>query len=209
MSRRIIYTEKFYHIYNRGNHRQAISWDEEDKDYYLNCIKTQLMKKSQELIAYCIMDNHYHLAVKINSVDDFIKAMTCFGIRSSRYYNKKYRTSGHLFQGRYRDRELEGIADLIGLSRYIHLNPKDLPYIDEKNQDHFINYRWSSLGRYLDTTAEKPDTIRYVTDNFENTGAYFKYLFSSSIKEDLMAVQNKDFHDEILQRAYGTFQYPF
>jgi len=39
------------------------------------------------------------------------------------YFNRRYRKSGYLFQGRYKAIFIEKDEYLVELSRYIHLNP--------------------------------------------------------------------------------------
>ena len=78
-----------------------------------------------ELIAYCLMPNHFHLLIKQiddNSLKNFMKSLT---VKYSMYFNKKYDRVGQLFQGRYKAVLITNDSYLLHLSRYIHLNPSE------------------------------------------------------------------------------------
>lgn len=144
----------YYHIYNRGVEKRIIFVDAQDYKVFLNYLKVYLQPQEQstkvvsidntsfkaierplknfhqevELLAYCLMPNHFHLLIKQKghrSIEFFMRAL---GTKYSGYFNKKHQRVGPLFQGPYKAALIENDEYLLHLSRYIHLNPyKDSP----------------------------------------------------------------------------------
>lgn len=145
----------FYHIYNRGVEKRIIFENEQDYRVFLNYLKYSLSEppkkgdtlktftlqglpfKGQprlpknyqnkiELLAYCLMPNHFHLLIKQLDGVSLQSFMISLITRYSMYFNKKYDRVGSLFQSVYRAVLITNEPYLLHLSRYIHLNPSEL-----------------------------------------------------------------------------------
>jgi len=101
---------EFYHVYNRGNNRQPIFFNERNYLFFLKKVKKQLLPFS-EIIAYCLMPNHFHFLLRPN--DNGLKERNTFGGKPmqelayrigillssySQAINKQNKTTGSLFQ---------------------------------------------------------------------------------------------------------------
>ncbi|NES24235.1 MAG: transposase, partial [Symploca sp. SIO3E6] len=64
----------FYHIYNRGNNHQAIFFERENYIYFLRLVRQRLIGNGVDVVAYCLMPNHYHLLVYLRD-ETLSKAM--------------------------------------------------------------------------------------------------------------------------------------
>ncbi len=148
----------FYHIYNRGNHREAVYHDARDYEKFLWMLRDAAAEHSVTVAAYCLMPNHFHLLLRQDGRGSIQKCMTSLALGYVKYYNKHYGQVGHIFQGRYRDRYVRDNADLMNLSRYIHLNPVGIRGIDE--------YEWSSYRAYLGEPNRfcDPSAVMRLTD---------------------------------------------
>ncbi len=111
--------------------------------------------------AFCLMPNHYHLLLSPLVENGIPKFMKKLNMGYAKYFNKKYKRSGALFQGKYKSVLIENEAHFIHIPYYIHLNPLDLAtpeWRERKLKDinkalKFLeNYRWSS---HLDYTGKK------------------------------------------------------
>jgi len=161
-----------YHIYNRGVEKRVIFQDDQDFNVFLKYLKEYLSPLANthiqgiqggtlqrphknynnkiELLAYCLMPNHFHLLVKQydnKTIQDFIRSLCT---RYSMYFNKKYKRVGKLFQGHYKARLINDDPYLLHVSRYIHLNPY------ENNKD--LTNAFSSYQEYL--KLRKSDWIK-------------------------------------------------
>jgi REP-associated tyrosine transposase len=91
-----------YHIITRGNNRQLIFGSDDDYRKFLLQLAHQKAKLPFYLYAYCLMPNHIHLLIERRD-DSISRVMQRLLTAYSQYHNRKYRKSGHLFQGRYND----------------------------------------------------------------------------------------------------------
>jgi putative transposase len=93
----------------------------------------------------------------------------------SMYFNKKHDRVGHVFQGRFKAKEVKDDNYLLYLSRYIHRNPADI--VDSK--DFIENYQWSSYGEYLEKTTHKICDCKIIFQALHQAGYgvdYQKYV---------------------------------
>lgn len=137
-----------YHIYNRGIDKRDIFLDEQDYKMFLYYLKSYLLpieqqeksklpssirrlksfdlSKQIQLLAYCLMPNHFHLLIKQSTERAIVELMKRLGNAYVEYFNRKYDRRGPLFQGRYKASLVTKDIYFIYLSSYIHRNPLDL-----------------------------------------------------------------------------------
>ena len=125
---------------NRGNYRSWIFEDEGAKLAFEKCLFEACERTGWIIHAYCIMGNHYHLALETPSpnLSDGMKWLQ--GVYATRY-NRFRKEQGHLFQGRFKSIVLEDFERLAGLCHYIHLNPVRAGIVDVVG---LAGYRFSS-----------------------------------------------------------------
>ena len=114
----------YYHIYNRGNNKDAVLKHSSDKQIFVNLLYRHKNECNIKLVNYCIMDNHFHLIVKTNkdpkNLSKYMqKVLTSFAIQ----INRKHQRIGHAFQGRYNANLLPYKKDFIRTRDYINKNP--------------------------------------------------------------------------------------
>ena len=143
---RIEFDGAFYHVITRGNQRQKIFKDKEDCTRYLTILGAYKERYEYFLYAYVLMSNHVHLLIETQEIP-LSKILQGINQRYTIYFNRKYRTIGHLFQGRYKAILCDKDEYMLTLVKYIHLNPVRAGII--KNAD---KYEWSSHRFYI----EKP-----------------------------------------------------
>lgn len=146
----------FYHVYNRGNHKQQIFLQKKDYERFLEKVKFYKEKYPLKIISYCLMPNHFHFLIQQlapNAISQFFSNL-CNS--HSRYFNIKYETVGHLYQGRFKAKRVDKDEYLIYLSAYIHLNPTDLFAFLPKDElmTQLKLYNWSSLPAYLSKQSD-------------------------------------------------------
>lgn len=170
----------YYHIYNRGVEKRDIFLDHQDYSVFLHYLKKYLdpdqgsdpksLAKEVELIAFCLMPNHFHLQAKQISKDGITKLIRAVCTSYVMYFNNKYNRVGTLFQGKYKAVLILDDIYLLHLSRYIHLNP--YPGSDPKL------YLYSSYKQYLGENKlnwVKPEEIL----------SYFKTMRKTTLKDCL------------------------
>lgn len=173
----------FYHIYNRGVEKRTIFEDEQDYKVFLKYLKeylsalqdSQMFKKNFiskggtfkgiprqpknyqkeiDLVAFCLMPNHFHLLIKQHTQNAIEKFMRSLATRYSLYFNKKYSRVGKLFQGHYKASLITDDSYLLHLSRYIHLNPIEYTNDLKNAYSSYVNYLGLRKASWV-----KPNTI--------------------------------------------------
>ena len=145
----------------RGIRKQAIYRDDMDHQAFIAIMRSALEKNQGLLHAYCMMTNHFHLLLETRDIEPgkFMKQLaSCYAI----YFNRKYRFSGHLFEGRYKACLVKDDDYFLQSSRYIHLNPVKAGIVE-----HPEDYPWSSYRTMLGMNDDKMTDIR-------RTLAYFR-----------------------------------
>ena len=129
---------RYYHLYNRGNRKLTVFYDDEDYQTFLNLLYHYSGKYKVSIEAYCLMPNHFHLLVKpLVYGEDISKMMHCtmtgFGI----YINNKYHLVGRAFQGTYKHRAIYDAIDLANVKKYFKNNPVEAQMVTKGEY-----YRW-------------------------------------------------------------------
>ncbi len=133
----------YYHVMLRGNAKENIFHDEEDKLRFLETLQTKKQKDRFYLHAFCLMDNHVHLMLS-EGTEDLSKIMKRINVSYVYYFNQKYKRVGHLFQDRFKSENVEQDRYLLALARYIHQNPLKAGMVKK-----LADYKWSSYNSYM------------------------------------------------------------
>ncbi|MFZ0544943.1 MAG: transposase [Candidatus Promineifilaceae bacterium] len=131
----------YYHIYNRGVNFQKIFFIRENWFFFLRQLRSYCTADYAEIIAYCLMPNHYHMLVYLKT-DNFGKeVMQPFMVSYSKAINNQEKRVGPLFQGPYQAKSVPTEGYLLHLTRYIHLNPVTAEIVVRPEDWEFSSYR--------------------------------------------------------------------
>lgn len=194
---RIDMPDSYYHVYARGINKDAVFLEDEDKEYFLNLLPRHLLKEPQvsstghkyyharneaELLALCIMDNHYHFLFYQLQPSALSKIMKSITVAYTAYFNQKYQHIGPIFAGRFRASLVLDDVYLLHVSRYIHLNPRSwrrYPFSSLRLIEKGTEPEWLETHRLLEQHPSRKAYIDFVRD-YED---YKKSL--DQIKHDL------------------------
>jgi REP element-mobilizing transposase RayT len=161
----------YYHIYNRGVGKQPIFFCRENWAFMIQRLNHYFTPERAEIVAYCLMPNHYHLLVRVLCSDFGRKVMQPLTVSYTKAVNKQQNRNGHLFQGPYQARLVKRDADLINLSRYIHLNPVTAGLVSRAEVWVFSSYR-----DYVGLRNGQLPKPAIVLDQFPSREAYAEYV---------------------------------
>ena len=129
---------EYYHCYNRGVDKRTIFLDSKDFQYFLKALITynsaKAIKKMRlynqedhekpivEIVAYCLLPNHFHLLLKELEPNGISKFLQKTSISYTMAFNEKYKRSGVLFQGPFKSKHIETDQDLQQVIAYITYN---------------------------------------------------------------------------------------
>ena len=193
---RIHYQGALYHVIVRGNNRSYIFRSKDHKEKYKKIVLKYKKRYRFKLYAYCIMDNHTHLLIE---VADIPLAKIMQGIQQvfTQYYNRRNKTTGHVFEQRYKSFLCDKENYLLSLIRYIHQNP-----VRSKPTD-TLNYKWSSHREYLgNPQLADVDFPLGLFDNLKNKALkrYLNFMDERETKEVKLMTK------EVEQEAVKTIE---
>ncbi|HAQ07454.1 MAG TPA: transposase, partial [Bacillus bacterium] len=137
----------------RGANRQEIFHDDDDGMKFLDSLEKYKRISKLTLYAWCLMGNHVHLLLK-EGEEELATTMKRIGVSYATFYNWKYRTTGHLFQDRFKSENVETEEYFLTVVRYIHQNPVKAG-ICSKVED----WKWSSCPGYYDQVYYPGDLL--------------------------------------------------
>ncbi len=206
------YENAIYHVYNRGVDKRIVFIDRDDHLVFLHLLKTALSDDTKrgstpkhssrkigwykrknfygkiDLLAYCLMPNHFHLLLQQIEPTITTEFMRSICVSYGMYFNKKYKRVGSLFQGIFRAIDIEEDNYLLWVSRYIHRNPAS-----------FRTYLYSSYADYLGTRHTEWLNKKLILDYFSSstlrkTNSYKQFV--DDITEEPIDVSSLSLEDD-------------
>ena len=200
-------TDQYYHIFNRSINKEPIFVNTSDcnrafttLNYYkvknppirlsyflaLGVDRRQEIVKSiltegdklVELIAFCLMPNHFHFLLKQTAENGTSIFLARFQNSYTRYFNTKHARQGHVFQGQFKAVRIEDEEQLLHVHRYIHLNPYTSYVV--KTFEELEHYFYSSLPEYLGESSSEICTKDIILSQFRTRKAYKKFIFDQA-----------------------------
>lgn len=201
-----IITGQAYHVFNRGLDKRVTfgnKWEygralktlgyyqhknlpfrlsyflnkaQDEKNILLQEIKAN--EKIVELLAYCLMPNHFHFLVRQVEDNGISRFMSNFQNSYTRYYNLRNKRVGSLFLDQFKAVRIETDEQLLHVSRYIHLNPYS-SYLIEKIKG-IIDYPWSSMKEYVYDSEDSICFTDFILANFKNRVYYKKFVLDNA-----------------------------
>jgi REP element-mobilizing transposase RayT len=177
---RIEFEGAFYHVTSRGNLREKVFFEDKEREKFIEILRRTKERYGYFLHAYVLMDNHYHLLIETLKAN-ISQIMQNINTSYTVYVNKKHKRSGHLFQGRFKGIIVDKDEYLIGLSRYIHLNPIRAAMVQRPE-----DYQWSSYKAYRnnsgDALVHTADTLSYFSKNKEKALKAYQAFIEEGIE---------------------------
>jgi len=183
-------TGEFYHLYNRGTEKRNIFTSRADRDRFLALLylanqigATDLKLQGRtlleivgerdgtplvEIVAYCLMPNHFHLLVRELEDGGISKFMQKLTTGYTMYFNKWHERSGALFQGKFKATHVSDDRYMRYLISYIHLNPVKL-----------IEPKWKETG-----ITDKMHAERYLEEYAQSS--YLDYLGKKRLENKIL-----------------------
>ncbi len=211
---RIEYPGAFYHVIVRGNQRQRIFKDAADYQKYLLTLTVYRNRYQFHLYAYVLMGNHVHLLLETGDVP-LSKILQGISQAYTLYFNRRYRTVGHLFQGRYKAILCDREAYLLGLLKYIHQNPLRAKIVGDLRE-----YAWSSHHAYEGKNnplglVEADQVLRLFSENKRRARIQYREFMKSEEKLskgqvyatiDQRLQGDEEFVDRVLKQYNGLIE---
>ena len=165
----------YYHIVNRGVDRMNIFRHREDYEYFEELICSSLKSYGITLHNYCLMSNHYHLLIEITQ-ENLSKFMRQLNMNYAIYFNKKYKRTGHLWQGRFKSWYVTDEAYLYTLMCYIEQNPLKANMVESLE-----TYPYSSYKHFLKKEIPECLSQSWIIQHYREDKDAIRALLNSEI----------------------------
>src|SRR5262245_606751 len=142
-----------YHVINRGNGRRQVFHKDADYLAFLKAIAHACIEIPMPVLAYCLLPNHFHLAVRPAGDGDLSRWMHWLLNTHVRRYHKHYGTSGHIWQGRFKAFPIQEDEHLLTVLRYIERNA-----VRAKLAGRAERWPWSS-ARFWQDPGQRPSYL--------------------------------------------------
>lgn len=173
---RLVVPDQPHHLIQRGNNRQAVFLDDDDRRQYLEALRDSATTHEVAVHAYVLMPNHVHLLATPKEASALSRLMQALGRRYVAGFNRRHQRSGTLWEGRFKVSVVDGDAYLLSCQRYIELNPHRAGLASG-----LLDWPWSSLAHHLGQVADPlvtdhPAFWRLGNTPFEREAAYRRWL---------------------------------
>jgi REP element-mobilizing transposase RayT len=198
-----------YHVILRGNDRQDIFFEDEDRLVFYRLLEEGIGRFGYRVHAFCLMGNHVHLALQMGS-QPLSKGMQNLSLRYTRHINRSRGRVGHLFQGRYKALLVDADSYGLELVRYIHLNPVRVRLVSDP-----ADYAYSGHLGYLGKCALRFLTTDWVLSQFDQRLSVARGRYARFVADGMSEAHRSEFHhgseesrvigdDRFVERALQT-----
>ncbi len=156
---RVQYPGAIYHVMNRGDRREPIFADDQDRRLFLDTLAEACGKTDWEVHAWCPKNDHIHLVAETPRGNLVSGMQWLLGVYTNRF-NHRHKEFGHLFSGRYQALAVDGSGNgyLKAVCDYVHLNPVRAGLV--RPEQPLQSFAWSSYPCYLQEPARRPAWLR-------------------------------------------------
>ncbi|HWF59169.1 MAG TPA: transposase [Nitrospira sp.] len=177
---RIEFPGALYHVTARGNARQDIFLDDEDRQRFIGVLAHVVSRFHFRLYAHCLMDNHFHLVVETPDAN-LSKAMRQLNGVYTQAFNRRHGRIGHVLQGRFKAIVVDRESYLLELCRYVVLNPVRVRATRKAD-----TYPWSSYQATAGLVSVPPFlTVDWVLSQFGRQRASAQRKYRAFVAEGI------------------------
>jgi len=172
---------EYYHIYHRGVNRQKIFFETENYMYFLRLVDKYRQILAMNVVAYCLMPNHFHFLFQPQKTDNLSDFMHRLQLSYAQALNKRYKRTGPLFDNRERFQHKHVYSERyqILLCRYIHVNPLKDGLVQRLEDWAFSNYL-----EFIEARQGKLFVPSFREKFFATPAAYAEFVAAYGTEED-------------------------
>ncbi|HCC04436.1 MAG TPA: hypothetical protein DEP51_06275 [Clostridiales bacterium] len=193
-----------FHIMVQGINKSYIFNDSIDIKYYIKLLYELNNQHNIQIIAYCVMNNHTHILIKSENIDEMSKFMKRVNVKFSRYYNKKHNRVGYVFRDRFKSQGIYSEKHMYNCIRYIYENPVKAGICKSPNE-----YPYSNYNKKIDIYNNE-DCMSFI-DTEEDTNMCCEFMLKEILKKnniDLIELKNnKDLLRNIVKIMIKQYKY--
>ena len=166
----------FFHVMVQGINKKYIFEKSIDKEEYLSLLLRHKEKFKIVLLAYCIMDNHAHLLIYTDQIDEMSKYMRIVNSMFAKDYNRALNRVGYVFRDRFNSQYIDNKEYLLKCLRYIHMNPVKANIVERPEE-----YKYSTYNDFLKNNGIVNDKV--IDKIFDDKNNYLERFINISSEE--------------------------
>lgn len=168
---RVEFPGAHYHVTARGNARQEVFLDDDDRRAFLKLLAKEVRQQGWRLYAYCLMSNHYHVLIETPEAN-LSRGMRRLNGVYTQAFNRRHSRVGHVLQGRYKSIVVDRDSYWLELCRYVVLNPVRARLVKQVS-----GWPWSSYRATAGDTAA-PDwlDVEPIVEQLGSHSAYRRFV---------------------------------
>ncbi len=187
---RILIEGGLYHVYNRFARGEEVFADLEEAIEFLDLLRELKQRDDLQVLAWCLLSNHYHIAVR-TSVVPLSRTMRTLQGGFAKAFNRRWKRSGPLWQSRYQARLVDSQRYFERLVFYIHLNPVRAGLVDDPTEYVLCGHR-ELLGKVHDPLLDVDDALlSFGTTTKTARRTYLKRLNAALAEEERVEVSER------------------
>jgi len=168
----------YHHVVTRGNNKRRIYIDDRDRAFFCLAVTRIAKKYDWTVLAYCLMDNHYHLLISVGD-KGLSDGMCELNSGYSRTFNAHHDRVNHLFGKRFWNRRITSHVSLLNVVRYIVQNPRAAGVTDDLE-----GYRWTSYAAtiglsFADMQLARDEVLGFFGPTLSDAVAWFRMFCSA------------------------------
>jgi putative transposase len=179
-----------YHVLNRANARMPIFEKEGDYEAFERVLLEAVERYQTQLLAYCLMPNHWHLVVlpkKVGELSRFTGWLTL--THTQRWHAHRHSSgSGHVYQGRFKSFPIQDDEHFITVCRYVERNALRATLVRRAEE-----WRWCSLWRWANGTASQKELLS--SWPVRRSPNWLEHVNSIQTESELVALRRSVQHD--------------
>ncbi len=168
-----------FHIMVQGINKSYIFNDSIDIKYYIKLLYEFNSQHNIQIIAYCVMNNHTHILIKCEKINELSKYMKMVNVKFSRYYNKKHNRVGYVFRDRFKSQGIYSEKHMYNCIRYIYENPVKAGICKKPEEYPYSNY---SINKKIDIYNNE-DNWAFI-DTEEDTNRCCEVMLKEILKKN-------------------------
>ncbi len=177
------------HVYNRANAGNLLFRSPSDYEWFTKKINKVGLSETCLILAYCLMPTHFHFYLKMKADCELSGILQRLELAYAKYFNRKYYSHGHVFEGPFKSKPVTLEAQAIYLCKYIHLNPVKSNLVIRPQNWLYSNYRDIINGNVPDEIAA------FYRISYMNISEYESFVNDGNVSY-IKDIENFIFHKE-------------
>lgn len=148
-----------YHVINRGNNRARVFHGSADYNAFLSLLSEAQERTALPILGACLMPNHVHLVVRPTRDEDVARCAHWLFTTHVRRHHAKYKTSGRIWQGRFKAFIIQQDQHLLSVLRYVERNALRANLVDRAEDWRWCSLHWRARGSTRVALSPPPITL--------------------------------------------------